>query len=196
VRLSLLAGLSLVCGFAISASGIWAPPAGRLPVQMDFVKYVAVEKHRADVLIANGKPKWVLPIDPWIWETTDLWGAGRGHQGIDVAVKAGKNAYSVSKGVVVFSGWNWPYGNLVKVKFDLGGDIAWYAHLLKRKVKKGDVVEVGEVVGLVGNTGYSFGNHLHFGIQPANGKSKFIDPYPWLKDRIKKKEWRRTWKLR
>jgi murein DD-endopeptidase MepM/ murein hydrolase activator NlpD len=168
-------------------SGIWAAPAGLVPSKINAIKYESVEKRRADVINASAIPEWVLPVDPWRWDTTDLWGAGRGHKGIDVAVRYGKPVYSVSKGVVVYAGWDWMYGNLVKIKYK-GGYICWYAHLSKIKVKNGKKVSAADVIGYIGASGNAYGAHLHFGVEK---NKQFIDPLPWLKKRISKYEWHR-----
>jgi murein DD-endopeptidase MepM/ murein hydrolase activator NlpD len=51
----------------------------------------------------------------------------------------------------------------------------------KRIAQKGDTVMPGELVGLVGNTGHSFGSHLHFEMQQTVTKDTPIDPIVWLK---------------
>lgn len=144
-------------------------------------------------VVAIYKRDRVLPVDPWKWDLNDLWGAGRGHRGIDVALRTGEKAYSVCDGKVVFSGWYGVYGNLVRVRFSCGvvGTEGWYAHLSKRTVKVGERVLAGDVVGLVGSTGGSTGPHLHFGITLGGGE-RFVDPLPWLRAEIPAWEWKRT----
>ncbi len=51
----------------------------------------------------------------------------------------------------------------------------------KRIAQKGDTVMPGELVGLVGNTGHSFGSHLHLEIQKSGTTDSPIDPMPWLR---------------
>ena len=82
------------------------------------------------------------------------------------------------------------YGNYVKIKHN-NGYYTLYAHLKYKsvKVKVGDMVKSGEVIGYMGNTGYSFGGHLHFEVRDENDIK--INPTEFLeKDlpEIKKEE--------
>jgi murein DD-endopeptidase MepM/ murein hydrolase activator NlpD len=61
---------------------------------------------------------------------------------------------------VKFAVWEGNYGQ--RVFLDNGGFMTQYAHLSVIKVKEGDVVAAGEVIGLVGSTGKSTGPHVHF----------------------------------
>ncbi len=71
---------------------------------------------------------------------------------------------------------NASYGNCVKI--DHGdGYATLYAHLAKVTVKKGDAVTCGQVIGTMGNTGRSFGMHLHFEVRKMEQR---IDPTPYL----------------
>ena len=98
------------------------------------------------------------------------------HDGIDIAAAKGTEVKSVKGGTVTYAGWNEAYGNIVKV--DHGdGKLTFYAHLSEIKVKEGDKVSQGDLVGLVGSTGWSTGNHLHFGASD-NGRS--INPSEFM----------------
>lgn len=188
MRLSLLAGLSLVCAVVLSTSIKAEPAVPEPPFKIILAEYSVLDKFYSDIYKYFSKPEYVLPVDPWKWVTTDLWGAGRGHRGIDLALKTGENAYSMHDGVVLFSGWSGPYGRLVVVGF--GNVELWYGHLSKTLVSVGDKVSAGQVVGLIGNSGYSFGPHLHLGLK-IDGN--FVDPSPWIKSVIVDREWSRTY---
>lgn len=79
------------------------------------------------------------------------------------------------------------YGNYVKLKHD-NGMYTLYAHMKygSVKVKKGDKVSKGQVLGYMGNTGYSFGAHVHFEVR--NEKDKYIDPTKYVDADLPKEE--------
>lgn len=68
------------------------------------------------------------------------------------------------------------YGNYVKIEHG-DGYATLYAHLASVKVKKGDKVQQGQVIGIMGNTGNSYGTHLHFEVRKNDSR---IDPEPYL----------------
>lgn len=85
------------------------------------------------------------------------------HSGVDFKGRKGDPVKVTAKGQVSFAGYMGDYGYVVMVNHSEGFETR-YAHLSKLKVKKGDRIDVGEVVGLVGNTGRSTGSHLHYEI--------------------------------
>jgi murein DD-endopeptidase MepM/ murein hydrolase activator NlpD len=91
-------------------------------------------------------------------------GVWTSHGGTDIAAPYGTPIVAANSGVVIFSGWHYSYGNYVIV--DHGGGIATlYGHCSKLLVSKGQEVSRGEKIALVGSTGYSTGNHLHFEVR-------------------------------
>ena len=68
------------------------------------------------------------------------------------------------------SNLTWQWGNYVCIKTDTG-QYHYYCHLASRAVKAGDTVKVGDTLGIMGNTGYSFGAHLHFEVREKDGKT-------------------------
>lgn len=88
----------------------------------------------------------------------------RFHYGLDLAQPTGEPIYAAFDGVVRISKFNRSYGNLVVIRHNNGLE-TYYAHLSRRNVVPGDVVKAGDVVGLCGNTGRSYGSHLHFEIR-------------------------------
>jgi LysM repeat protein len=83
------------------------------------------------------------------------------HFAIDIANHIGTPLYAADAGVVESAGWGRGYGNNIVVNHG-GGKKTRYAHMNKFYVKKGDVVEKGEQLGQMGNTGWSTGPHIHF----------------------------------
>jgi len=88
------------------------------------------------------------------------WSSGR-HTGLDFVVKTGTDVMAAANGVVVKAGSEGAYGNAITIKHD-NGMKTMYAHLSKIKVKVGQQVTVGELIGKSGSTGNSTGPHLHF----------------------------------
>lgn len=100
------------------------------------------------------------------------------HQGLDFATKAGTQILAPFGGKIIESGWNnTGFGNSVRIQFD-NGLFGILGHMLnKPNVSVGDIVTAGQLLGLVGSTGNSSGNHLHFEVRknPYDPKSS-IDP--------------------
>ena len=101
-------------------------------------------------------------------------GDGRGHKGIDIAAPYGTPIYAAESGTVieVGGGWNGGYGNCVRISHD-DGNVTVYAHQSSIAIEYGDYVVKGQIIGYVGSTGDSTGNHLHFEVR-SNGT--YINP--------------------
>lgn len=98
------------------------------------------------------------------------------HQGIDIGAPNGTKIKAAADGTVSFSGWYGGYGNLVIITHDNGVQ-TYYGHCSKLYASVGDVVTAGDVIALVGSTGQSTGDHLHFEIR-KNGSQ--INPQKYL----------------
>jgi septal ring factor EnvC (AmiA/AmiB activator) len=98
-------------------------------------------------------------------------------KGIDVRAPQGAPVVSVGEGTVVFSGWLKGYGTLVIVDHG-GGYHSLYAHLASSEVEVGTVVNEGETIAAVGDTGSLKGAYLYFEIRK---QGQAVDPQPWLK---------------
>jgi len=105
-------------------------------------------------------------------------GRANNHTGIDIAAAGGTNILAAKSGVVITSTYNSSYGNYVVVDHG-NGQTTLYAHMRKRLVSEGQTVKQGSTLGLVGTTGSSTGNHLHFEIR-VNGARK--DPLNYFKN--------------
>ena len=85
------------------------------------------------------------------------------HTGSDFPANEGNSVHTTMAGQVVWASFNGPWGNLVAVE---NGDYqTWFAHLSRIDVVVGQLVNDGDVVGLVGTTGHSTGNHVHYGVK-------------------------------
>lgn len=94
------------------------------------------------------------------------------HTGIDIANKLNTQILSATTGIVSKVEFNNKYyGNFVEIETD--GVIFKYGHMNEVKVKKGDKIQQGDLVGLMGSTGMSTGSHLHFEIK-VDGRT--VDP--------------------
>lgn len=101
-------------------------------------------------------------------------GASEFHGGVDLVGVGGTAVCSVCDGTVLTSqiitdkkNLTWQWGNYVAVQAK-DGAVIYYCHLASRSVKKGDKVKKGQRIGIMGNTGYSFGAHLHFEVRRNN----------------------------
>ena len=101
------------------------------------------------------------------------------HTGIDVPAPSGTNIYAAKSGVVTTSTYNRSYGNYVVVSHS-DGTSTLYAHMVKRNATVGKTVKQGAVIGYVGTTGSSTGNHLHYEVR-VNGNR--TDPINYYKDK-------------
>lgn len=98
------------------------------------------------------------------WRTDPFTGRSAMHEGVDYVVPQGTPIHAAASGMVVYAALHPQFGNLVEI--DHGNDILTrYAHASKLMVHVGDVVKRGQLLSLVGSTGRSTGNHLHFEVR-------------------------------
>jgi len=115
-----------------------------------------------------------------------FWGARRDggrrkHKGIDIFAKKGTPVVAISDGIITTRD-NTPIGGrTLWLKSANHTFTAYYAHLDKQKVKEGQFVRKGQVIGTIGNTGNArtTPSHLHFGIYTAKGP---VNPLPYVKN--------------
>jgi len=93
-------------------------------------------------------------MDPFIGEIVQ-------HPGLDYRARTGSPVTSTANGIVSRAGRNGGFGLMIEVDHGNGFKTR-YAHLSKILVSRGQKIERGEVIGLVGNTGHSTGSHLHY----------------------------------
>ncbi|MBZ4023819.1 peptidase M23 [Rhodobacter sp. TJ_12] len=102
---------------------------------------------------------------------------GRLHAGIDLAGPVGMDVHAPADGVVTEAGWENGYGNVIKLRHEFGVSTV-YGHLSKIRVKRGQKVSRGEVIGDTGNTGRSTGPHLHYEIRVGGAP---VNPMTFIK---------------
>jgi len=123
---------------------------------------------------SRGAPSFINPLGGAASRTSDTFGGKRNHNGIDYAAPGGTPIMAASDGVVLNAGTNNRSGNFVRIKH-ADGTITGYAHLKDAPgVKPGEAVAGGAVIGAVGSTGRSTGNHLHFTVTDPSGRK--VDP--------------------
>ncbi|PAK37731.1 murein hydrolase activator EnvC family protein [Peribacillus simplex] len=107
------------------------------------------------------------------------------HAGIDIAASGTVPIVAAADGVVSRSYFSSSYGNVIFVTHSIGGQ-QWttvYAHLSSRQASEGAVVAKGQQIGIMGNTGHSYGQHLHFELHkgPWNySKSNAVNPLNYI----------------
>ena len=131
--------------------------------------------------LTSGAVRW--PLSSAI-PITDGFGPRSGgfHKGVDFVPGAGSPIYAIADGVAVSAGYdNSGYGNHVVIQHNLGGISVKSnsAHMImdSSPIVAGQQIKVGDYLGLVGDTGISYGAHLHFEIYVDDVA---VDPYSWL----------------
>ena len=120
---------------------------------------------------------FIFPIDKSVrWSVSSYYGDGRNHKGVDICAPYKTKIYAVAAGTVTFAGYKSDYGYLVVIDHGNGLSTA-YAHASVLGVSKGDKVSAGETIALVGSTGYSTGNHVHFEVRKGETR---VDPSPYI----------------
>ena len=131
----------------------------------------------------------VLESVPALWPVRGILSSGFGvrtspftdtpvfHQGLDIVARPGVSVRAAAAGRVVRSGYESLYGNVVVLEH-ANGYRTLYAHLAERTAAAGDIVQKGDPIGTVGDTGRTTGPHLHYEVH-VNGlavnPSRFLD---------------------
>jgi murein DD-endopeptidase MepM/ murein hydrolase activator NlpD len=123
------------------------------------------------------QPFFARPVDGKVLLGWQRRADGKGHEGVDFAVKAGDMVRASASGTVIFAGAEPKrFGNLVVIDHGNGWHSA-YGHLTRVTVKVGDPVKAGERVGIGGQAGDADQPEMHFEVRRAN---KPVDPAPLL----------------
>jgi peptidoglycan LD-endopeptidase LytH len=123
------------------------------------------------------------------WGNSRSWGGYRIHEGTDIFAGHGVPVRSTCYGIIEVKGWNAFGGWRVGIR-DINNLYHYYAHLsgYEKKLKAGDIVRPGQIIGWVGSSGYGrpgtqgkFPPHLHYGVYRDRGLVEWaFDPYPML----------------
>lgn len=141
--------------------------------QDKLVATLIADKKSVTGLRTNSKALWTAQFIPPLRQTfvTSPYGYSRKtgvysipHKGVDYRAFEGTEVMAINRGVVRIAQSYRNYGKSIYIDHGLGL-VSYYLHLSKYKVKVGDVVERGQVIGLSGHTGYTLGAHLHLGIK-------------------------------
>lgn len=139
-------------------------------------------KNNLNLTYDGGKMTWPLPgysrISSYFgYRSNPFGGSGKEyHNGTDIPAPRGTKIVAAYDGQVAWSYYSSSAGNWVGI--DHGNGIyTVYMHMSQRKVSEGQMVKKGQVIGLVGSTGRSTGNHLHFGVRKDGS---YVDPLKWV----------------
>ena len=134
---------------------------------------------QARIAAEKARPKWVLPLVSFRltagFGEYGLWSSA--HTGQDFAAPYGTPVRAIGDGKIIFASYDGSYGNKVVVEHP-DGTVTWYAHL-SAFVRTSGPVKAGDVIGRVGSTGNSTGNHVHLEVRP--GGSAPVPPLTWLR---------------
>lgn len=172
-------------GFSITAPPPPPPPPPVPEVKVEDIKVTSSTVYQNDVTWAI---QWPFPVgvpmsSDFGSRTSPCAGCSSDHHGIDLVPGDGTPVQAMSDGVVkkVDDMGNDDYGYYVVISYSIRGQKveAIYGHLQRdsSSLKAGDVVKVGDKVGLVGSTGHSTGAHLHYELH-VNGE--IVDPMIWM----------------
>ena len=115
-------------------------------------------KLKSGMVAKVGSGSFVWPVPGYSYVSRWM---NSGHRGADICANLGTEIIASDSGAVINSGWHWSWGNYVEIDHG-NGYSTLYAHMSAIAVSTGQAVSQGQVIGYVGNTGNSYGNHLHF----------------------------------
>lgn len=129
--------------------------------QIGIGTYAARPDPNCRPVTGSGEMGW--PLDGgWI---SDTFISDRDHKGLDIAANEGTDIYAAADGVVISAGWNsGGYGYMVQIDH-LNGYQTVYGHMSSVFAVENQTVTKGQLIGAVGDTGNSYGSHLHFEVR-------------------------------
>jgi murein DD-endopeptidase MepM/ murein hydrolase activator NlpD len=145
---------------------------------------IVASSYSLENIPTSAKNALVYPVSGKKSSVGGYWGeyrnGNRRHKGVDIYARKGTPVVAVSDGIVTAVTNGGKGGKCIWVKSASHPWTAYYAHLDKQKVRSGQFVKRGQVVGTVGNTGNAryTPSHLHFGIYKEN---EAVNPLPYIK---------------
>jgi murein DD-endopeptidase MepM/ murein hydrolase activator NlpD len=148
------------------------------------VQLTTLEKSFILQMTPSGRPvqKFQGVSSSYGWRTHPVTGEKEFHRGIDYRGKKGDPVIATADGVVEYSGYHKKsgYGNMILLTHD-NGFKTLYGHMSKRLVQTGETVKKGQIIGQIGSTGLSSGNHLHYEVSFVQRK---LNPSPFVNWRL------------
>ena len=168
-------------------------------IESDEMNYEAVKKQIQKMIAAAAASKPTLSFTGFIcplksysrisseygWRKNPVTGVNKLHAGTDFAAPGGTPIYAAASGYVQVAGWSsGGYGNYVIIyhgKMSDGNQYSTlYGHMRSVATSAGKYVQQGEVIGYVGSTGNSTGNHLHLEVWKGGKKANAVNPRGYI----------------
>lgn len=168
-------------------------------IESDEMNYEAVKKEIQKLIAAAAASKpqlsfsgFICPLKSYTrisseygWRKNPVSGVNKLHAGTDFAAPAGTPIYAAASGYVQVAGWSsGGYGNYVIIYHGKMSDgVAYstlYGHMRSVATSAGKYVKQGEIIGYVGSTGNSTGNHLHLEVWRGGSKANAVNPRGYI----------------
>ena len=176
-----------------------AQAAAQAAIESDELNYEAVKKQIQKLIAAaaSSQPQlsftgFACPLKSYSrisseygWRKNPVSGVNKLHAGIDLAAGGGTPIYAAASGYVQVAGWSsGGYGNYVIIyhgKMSDGNQYSTlYGHMRSVATSAGKYVQQGEIIGYVGSTGNSTGNHLHLEVWKGGSKANAVNPRGYI----------------
>lgn len=168
-------------------------------IESDEMNYEAVKKEIQKLIAAAAASKpqlsfsgFICPLKSYTrisseygWRKNPVSGVNKLHAGIDLAAPAGTPIYAAASGYVQVAGWSsGGYGNYVIIYHGkmTDGNVysTLYGHMRSVATSAGRYVNQGDLIGYVGSTGNSTGNHLHLEVWKGGSKANAVNPRGYI----------------
>ena len=168
-------------------------------IESDEMNYEAVKKQIQKMIAAAAASKPTLSFTGFIcplksysrisseygWRKNPVTGVNKLHAGTDFAAPGGTPIYAAASGYVQVAGWSsGGYGNYVIIYHGKMSDgtaySTLYGHMRSVATSAGKYVQQGEIIGYVGSTGNSTGNHLHLEVWKGGSKANAVNPRGYI----------------